>query len=64
MVSKKGTENLNLMFLEAALNLSGGFEKENIIFLFLFFGHTACGILVPRPGINPVSPVVEASMES
>ena len=29
------------------------------IYLFLFFGHTACGILVPWPGIEPVPPVVE-----
>ena len=34
MVSKKGTENLNLRFLEAALNLSGGSGRENIIFFF------------------------------
>ena len=46
MVSKKGTESLNLRVLEAALNLSVGFGRENIIFFF-FFGHTVCGILVP-----------------
>ena len=26
---------------------------------FFFFGHVACGILVPRPGIESVSPAVE-----
>ena len=34
-----------------------------ILFLFIFFGHTthaACGILVPRTGIEPVPPAVEA----
>ena len=25
----------------------------------LFFGHTACGILVPQPGIEPASPALE-----
>ena len=24
------------------------------MFVFLFFGHAACGILVPQPGIEPV----------
>ena len=47
MVSEKGTESLNLRVLEAALNLSIGFGRENIIFFFFFFGHTVCGILVP-----------------
>ena len=28
--------------------------------LFVFWGHTACGILVPRPGIELVPPAVEA----
>ena len=26
----------------------------------LCFGHVACGILVPQPGIEPTLPVVEA----
>ena len=39
VVSKKGTENLNLRFLEAALNLSGGSGRENIIFFF-FWPHS------------------------
>ena len=31
-----------------------------LIFFFFFFGRTACGILVPRPGIEPAPPAVEA----
>ena len=27
---------------------------------FFFFGHAACGILVPQPGIEPAPPAVEA----
>ena len=32
-----------------------------ILFYFIFWlRRTACGILVPRPGIEPVPPAVEA----
>ena len=34
------------------------FEQINKWFL-CFFGGTACGILVPRPGIEPMSSAVE-----
>ena len=30
-----------------------------LFFSFLFFGLATCGILVPRPGIEPVPPTVE-----
>ena len=30
------------------------------LFVFVFFGCTACGILVPQPGIKPTPPSVEA----
>ena len=31
------------------------------IYLFIYFGHAmVCGTLVPRPGIEPVPPAVEA----
>ena len=40
VVSKKGTESLNLRVLEAALNLSVGFGRENIIFFFFFWPHS------------------------
>ena len=59
VVSKKGTESLNLRVLEAALNLSIGFGRESIIFFF-FFGHTACGILVPHPGTEHMPPALGA----
>ena len=28
-------------------------------FMFWFFGHEACGILVPQPGIKPESPALK-----
>ena len=28
--------------------------------LFIYFGHMACGILVPQPGIKPASRALEA----
>ena len=37
----------------------GGFDKESC-FCFFFFGHSACGIIGPQPGIKPVPPVLEA----
>ena len=36
------------------------FKKINILsFLFVWLHHAACGILVPRPGIEPAPPAVE-----
>ena len=34
-------------------------ESVTILILFWFFGHEACGILAPQPGIEPTSPVLE-----
>ena len=49
----------------ASLSLPSGLLiiLDCLVFLCLvlvFFGHTACGILVPQPRIKPVPPVVEA----
>ena len=30
--------------------------------MFWFFGHEACGILAPRPGIEPASPALEGEV--
>ena len=30
--------------------------------MFWFFGHEACGILAPRPGIKPVPPALEGEV--
>ena len=30
--------------------------------MFWFFGHEACGILVPRPGVEPTTPVLEGEV--
>ena len=30
--------------------------------MFWFFGHEACGILVPRPGIEPGAPALEGDV--
>ena len=36
-------------------------EFATILFAFMFFsfGHKACGILVPQPGIEPTTPMLE-----
>ena len=35
-------------------------EAFQVVSFFFFFGHVACGILVPQPGMEPVPPAVEA----
>ena len=30
--------------------------------MFWFFGHEACGIIVPQPGIEPVPPALEGKV--
>ena len=30
--------------------------------MFWFFGHEACGILAPRPGIEPAPPALEGEV--
>ena len=42
-------------FLKSLLNLL----RYCFCFLFWFFGHEACGILVPQPGIKPAPPALE-----
>ena len=37
-----------------------GTSDESGPFFFFWPHHTACGTLVPRPGIEPVPPAVEA----
>ena len=48
----------NPTFLSGVL-LAFSFFKV-FIYLCLFVGHTACGILVPQPRIKPVPPALEA----
>ena len=31
-------------------------------FMFWFFGHEACGVLVPQPGIEPTPPALEGKV--
>ena len=33
-----------------------------LLFYILVFGHEACGILAPRPGIEPASPALEGEV--
>ena len=33
-----------------------------LLFMFWFFGHEACGILVPQPRIQPAPPVLEGEV--
>ena len=51
-------------FLIAAVTnyhkLSGSVEDTFLFFLIFWPHHAACGILVPRPGIEPTPPAVEA----
>ena len=35
---------------------------EFVIILLLFYGHKACGILAPQPGIEPVPPALEGEV--
>ena len=45
--------NIYLVYVESCITVTSGVE------IFLFFGHLACGILVPPPRIKPVSPALE-----
>ena len=48
-------------FLQALFSCVLPFSRVNILFFFFFWPHgAACGILVPRPGIKPVPPALEA----
>ena len=47
-----------LFFLKSLLNLL----QYCFCFVFWFFGHQACGILAPRPGIKPASPALEGEV--
>ena len=33
-----------------------------VFFFFFFFGHKACGILDPQPGMEPPSPALEGEV--
>ena len=33
-----------------------------LLFMLCFFGHKACGILAPRPGIKPTPPALEGKV--
>ena len=46
--------------LPACLPLSPLVQKYFILFIYFWLYPAACGILVPRPGIEPVAPAVEA----
>ena len=45
-------------FLKSLLNLL----QYCFCFMFWFFGHEACGILAPRPGIEPVPSALEGEV--
>ena len=32
------------------------------MFFFFFFGHEACGILAPQPGMEPTAPALEGKV--
>ena len=35
------------------------FQNQYCLGFFFFFGHTACGISAPQPGIEPMFPALE-----
>ena len=37
-------------------------EFVTVLLLFWFFGREACGILAPRPGIEPAPPALEGEV--
>ena len=45
-------------FLKSLLNLL----QYCFCFMFLVFGHKACGILAPRPGIEPTPPALDGEV--
>ena len=45
-------------FLKSLLNLL----QYCFCFMFQFFGHKACGILAPSPGIEPTSPALKSEV--
>ena len=45
-------------FFKSLLNLL----QYCFCFMFRFFGHEACGILAPRPGIKPTPPALEGEV--
>ena len=51
-------KKLYFFFLESLLNLL----QDCFCFMFWFFGHEACGILVPHPGMELTSPVLEGKV--
>ena len=56
--TEKKKKSSVLFFLESLLNLL----QDCFCFMFWFFGHEACGILVPRPGIEPGAPALEGDV--
>ena len=56
---------VHTMMKEIGLDQSQTLENDFSFYFFrvkknFFFGHVACGILVPRPGIKPRAPAVRA----
>ena len=50
--------NVSIKFL--VWRISYNFKADFLMQLIIFFGCTAYGILVPHPGVEPISPVLEA----
>ena len=40
----------------------GGGSQRFFCFMFWFFGREACGMLAPRPGIEPTPPALEGKV--
>ena len=52
----------HLFIQRATIMTSGKWKEAGVlkILLFFIFGLLTCGILIPRPGIEPMSPSEEA----
>ena len=55
-----GKEPFDLQLVESADTEPTDMEGQSAIFFFFLAACTTCGILVPRPGIEPAPPALEA----
>ena len=52
------------IFLKSSLNFCYNIASILWAFFFLLFGHKACGILSPQPGIEPTTPALEGKVST
>ena len=57
-----GKEPFDLQLVESADTEPTDMEGQSAIFFFFLAACTTCGILVPRPGIEPAPPALEGEV--